>query len=373
MRWRWFEIKVAIAFGTRPEVIKIAPVYKELIKNGIEAYLIATAQHRDMMDMMLEVFDLKPDVDMNIMTHNQTPNMVASKVFDKMEKVLKEISPDVLLVQGDTTTAMTSTIVSFHMGIRVGHIEAGLRSGNLYDPFPEEMNRRVIGVVSEYNFAPTKRAYENLKKEGIDEERLYLTGNTVVDAIHYIKESQDLESLRNKIVKSDRYILVTLHRRENQGEKMRNILKGLKRFSEDFNMEIVFPVHKSPNVRKVVYEVLEDYERAKLLEPVNYIEFLSLLDGAEYVLTDSGGIQEEAPSFGKFVVVARNTTERPELIESGWGILAGTKEDSIYNSLKKIHEMSKNLYDKRNPFGDGKASERIVKILKGEKYEEFKG
>ena len=354
-------------------MIKIAPIYKELVKYGIETYLIATAQHRDMMDMMLEVFGLKPDIDMNIMTHNQTLNMVASKVLDKMERVLRNIMPDVLLVQGDTTTAMASSIAAFHLGIKVGHIEAGLRSGNLYDPFPEEMNRRVIGVVSDYNFAPTRKAFENLKKEGIDEKRLYLTGNTVVDSLHYIKSNYDLKSLRNKIVKSNKYILVTLHRRENQGEKMRNILKGLKKFSEDFDIDIVFPVHKNPNVRKVVYEILDGYEKANLLEPVNYIEFLSLLDGAEYVLTDSGGIQEEAPSFGKLVVVARNTTERPELIESGWGILAGTKEDSVYNALEKVYKMSKNSYDRKNPFGDGKSSERIVKILQGEKYEEFKG
>ncbi len=366
-------MKVAIAFGTRPEVIKIAPVYIELSKRkNIHPVLIATAQHREMMDMMLKVFKITPDYDLNIMTKGQTPNTVASKVFMNMEEVLNEIKPDILLVQGDTTTAMTSAISAFHIGIKVGHIEAGLRSGNLYDPFPEEMNRRVIGVVSDYNFAPTKRAYENLINEGINEERIYVTGNTVVDALHYIKKNFELSEIRKKFVEERDYILVTLHRRENWGEKMKSILKGLRRFSNEENLKIVFPVHKNPKVREVVNEILGDFKNALLLEPVNYVEFLSLLDGCSFVLTDSGGIQEEAPSFHKFVVVARNTTERPELIENGAGILAGTDEEKVYNALKSALVRS-NEVNVKNPFGDGKASVRIADIIEKGEYVEFKG
>ncbi len=361
-----------MVFGTRPEVIKIAPVYLALKKAGIDIKLIATAQHREMMDMMLEVFGIKPDIDMNIMTKNQTPNTVASKVFENMEKALKEMGPDVLMVQGDTTTAMSSAIAAFHMGIKVAHIEAGLRSENLYDPFPEEMNRRVIGVVAEYNFAPTKKAKENLLKEGVSGNRIYITGNTVIDALKYINEKFNLESLRRGIIGQKDYVLVTLHRRENWGKKMREILLGLRDFSRETGMPIVFPVHKNPRVREVVEEVLGEFELATLLEPVDYVKFLSLLSDAKIVLTDSGGIQEEAPSFGKFVVVARNTTERPELIESGWGVLAGTERNSIKNALKEMTAKNpKNVSE--NPFGDGKASIRIAKIILGEDFEEFQG
>ncbi len=364
-------LRVAIAFGTRPEVIKIAPVYMALVNEGIETYLLATAQHREMMDMMLDVFGLKPDVDMNIMTAGQTPNTVASKVFSKMEEVLKKLHVDILMVQGDTTTAMSSAIAAFHMGIKVAHIEAGLRSGDLYDPFPEEMNRRVIGVVSQYSFAPTKGAKENLLKEGVEESRIFLTGNTVVDALLYIKDNHNLSALRKNLVEEDGYILVTLHRRENWGQKMRNILLGLKRFSQETGMKIVFPVHRNPRVREVVSEVLGDFENAILTEPVDYMVFLSLLEGCKFVLTDSGGIQEEAPSFGKFVVVARNTTERPELLESGFGVLAGTSKEGVYEALKKA--LGFRSADSRNPFGDGKASLRIAKIVKGESVDEFRG
>ena len=360
-------MRVAIAFGTRPEVIKIAPVYMKL-KEEVETILIATAQHREMMDMMLEVFNMKPDIDMNIMRHDQTPNTVASEVLRRMEEVLKEEKIDVLLVQGDTTTAMASALSAFHLNLKVGHIEAGLRSGNLRDPFPEEMNRRVIDVFSDYDFAPTKRAKENLLKEGVDGGRIFVVGNTVVDALEYIKKNVDLDS--KSPVNSENFILVTMHRRENWGERMERALSGLRRFSEETRIEIVFPVHRNPRVREVAKKVLGDYERAKLLEPVNYIEFLALLKRCAFVMTDSGGIQEEAPSFGKFVVVARETTERPELIESGWGILAGTSEEGVYNALKRA------LREKptgRNPFGDRRASYRISRILLGKDYEEFEG
>lgn len=350
-------MKLGIVFGTRPEVIKIAPVYLKAREMGIDVKLIATAQHRQMMDMMLDVFNIKPDYDLNIMTENQTLNMISSNVFSKLDKILEQEKFDWLFVQGDTTTAMTGAIAAFNKGVFVGHIEAGLRSNNLRDPFPEEMNRRVIDQVSDLMFAPTKRSYENLKREGHEEERIIITGNTVVDALLYIKEKFNLEEIRKRIIDVNDYILVTLHRRENWGEKMESILKGIKKFSDATKIPIVFPVHLNPKVRKVVNKVLGDYKLARLLEPVNYVEFLSLLSGAKIVASDSGGIQEEAPSFGKFVVVCRNTTERPELIESGCGVLAGTKEETVFESL--INGLEKNLIS-NNPFGDGKASEKIL-------------
>ncbi len=357
-------MKVALAFGTRPEVIKIAPVYFELKRRGVDTLLIATAQHREMMDMMLEVFKMEPDVDMNIMVHNQTLNYVASEVIKRMEEVLKKARTDVLLVQGDTTTAMASAMAAFHMGIKVGHVEAGLRSGRIRDPFPEEMNRRVIDVFADYAFAPTKRARENLEREGVEKERIFVTGNTVVDALKMISMGT------SQTEKSD-YILVTMHRRENIGEKMENVLRALKEFSREKGIGIVFPVHKNPKVREIVFRILRDCENANLMDPVNYMEFLKLLKDCRFVVTDSGGVQEEAPSFGKFVVVTRDTTERPELIESGWGILAGTSIEGVKNALEKALNFSKS--GKRNPFGDGRASERIADILTKGKTEEFEG
>ena len=352
---------VALVVGTRPEVIKMAPVYRELIRQGVDTFLIATAQHREMMDAMLEVFGMKPDVDLDIMRHSQSINYVFSSVMSKLEVILSEIKPKVLLVQGDTTTALSAALTAFHLSIPVGHVEAGLRSGVLKDPFPEEMNRRVIDVVSDHLFAPTERARENLIHEGIDEGRIHVVGNTVVDALEMIKEGFDLESMRRKIIDTEDYILVTLHRRENIGDRMRNILRALRRFSDDFKIDVVFPVHRNPRVRSIVHEILSDHERSHLLEPLDYIEFLSLLSGCRFVLTDSGGIQEEAPSFGKFVVVARETTERPELVEGGWGILAGTDDERVYQALERAFEFKPS--GRKNPFGDGMSAKRIVGII----------
>ncbi|SHH47689.1 non-hydrolyzing UDP-N-acetylglucosamine 2-epimerase [Thermosipho atlanticus] len=354
-------MKIGIVFGTRPEVIKIAPVYLKAKEKEINVVAIATAQHREMMDMMLKVFDMSPDYDMNIMTANQSLNSVAAKVLVKLEEIIKEEKLDWIFVQGDTTTAMAGALSGFHMGIKVGHIEAGLRSGNLRDPFPEEMNRRVIDQVSDLMFAPTKNAKKNLLKDGFSKDRILVTGNTVVDSLIYVQEKFDLDSIRKQYTSEDDYILVTLHRRENWGEKMKNILEGIKKFSIEYNLPIVFPVHLNPKVRKVVNEVLGEYDKAILLEPVDYISFLSLLKGARIVASDSGGIQEEAPSFGKFVVVCRNTTERPELIESGYGILAGTEKLSVFKALVKGFNVK--VDKSRNPFGDGKASIRILEAV----------
>ncbi len=353
--------KVGIVYGTRPEVIKVAPIYFAGKGKDIEIKMICSGQHREMVDIMTDVFKIQNDYDLNIMTAGQTLNEILSRVVTRLEEILKKDKLDWILVQGDTTTAMAASLCAFNLGIKVGHIEAGLRSGNLYDPFPEEMNRRVISEVSELMFAPTKRAYENLKKEGFSEERILITGNTVIDAQKYICENFDLETIRKKYIDSSEYILVTLHRRENIGRRMENILRALKRFSIESGLKILFPVHKNPKVREIVYSVLGDCKNAVLIEPVDYITLTSFLQGCRFVATDSGGIQEEAPTFDKFVTVCRETTERPELIEAGLGVLAGTMEESVYNNLKLALE--KKLENVVNPFGDGKAGQRIVEAL----------
>ncbi|QTA37261.1 UDP-N-acetylglucosamine 2-epimerase (non-hydrolyzing) [Thermosipho ferrireducens] len=354
-------MKIGIIFGTRPEVIKVAPVYMKALEMGLEVRAIATAQHRQMMDMMLKVFNITPDYDMNIMTQNQSLNTVAAKVITYLDEYITKEKFDWIFVQGDTTTAMASAIAAFHRGAKVGHIEAGLRSGDLYDPFPEEMNRQVIDRVAELMFAPTEISAYNLESEGFSKERIKITGNTVVDALNFISEKFDLDKAREKVIDVRDYVLVTLHRRENWGTKMAAILEGIKRFSLEYNIPIVFPVHLNPKVREVVNPILKEYKNAILLEPVDYITFLSLLKGAKIVASDSGGVQEEAPSFSKYVVVCRNTTERPELIQSGFGTLAGTTAESVYKAL--VNGVSVNLTNLKNPFGDGNAAGKILNAI----------
>ncbi|QIV77657.1 non-hydrolyzing UDP-N-acetylglucosamine 2-epimerase [Fervidobacterium pennivorans] len=360
-------MRIGIVFGTRPEIIKVAPVYlkaKEMEKEeGIEADFICTGQHREMVDMMKGIFNVEADIDMNIMTANQTLNEVMYKVVRGFEELLKERHYDWIFVQGDTTTAMAAALAAFNRGVKIGHIEAGLRSGDLYDPFPEEMNRRVIDQVSEKMFAPTQRSKETLLREGFNEERIVVTGNTVIDAQVYVVSHFNLDDVRRKIIWHENYFLVTLHRRENIGQRMRNILRALRRFSDKEGIQIVFPVHKNPKVRELVYEELSGCENAHLIEPVNYVELTALLKDAKFVATDSGGIQEEAPTFGKFVVVCRETTERPELIESGFGLLAGTDEEKVFQALYKALEFRAGGL--KNPFGDGHASERILNAILG--------
>lgn len=356
-------MKCCFVFGTRPEVIKVAPVYKFFLEKGEDSFIVATAQHREMMDMMMDVFDVEAKYDLNVMTHDQTPDSVVASIMQKLPPILQRERPDVLFVQGDTTTAMACAICAFHSKIKVAHIEAGLRSHDLYDPFPEEMNRRLIDVLSTHLFAPTRKAKENLIKEGVEEERIHVVGNTVVDALNMIREKFDLSNVRSHIVPFEKYILLTLHRRENIGERMISILTAVAKFAEERKVRVVLPVHKNPNVRKIVFETVGSNPHFHLIEPVDYVSFLALLGDCWFVVTDSGGVQEEAPSFGKFVVVARRTTERPELIESGFGTLAGTEESSVYSAMVTASEVK--LNPSENPFGDGKASERIWKILRG--------
>ena len=342
-------------------MIKIAPVYLEFTKSSSKPFLIATAQHREMMDMMLEVFGLSVRYDLNIMTHNQTLNSITSRVVSELHPIMEKEKPDVLFVQGDTTTAMAAAICAFHLGVKIAHIEAGLRSGFLRDPFPEEMNRRVIDTLSDYLFAPTQRAKENLISEGIDSKKIFVVGNTVVDALNFIRSKADLTRIKRRITNLNDYVLLTLHRRENIGVRMENILQAVKSFAEEKLVPVVFPVHKNPRVRKIARDILNGCQYVRLIEPVNYVEFLSLLNDCLFVVTDSGGIQEEAPSFGKFVVVARETTERPELIENGCGVLSGTERESVYNAM--VAAMNKTTESFENPFGDGRSSQRILSIV----------
>ncbi|MEN3009133.1 UDP-N-acetylglucosamine 2-epimerase (non-hydrolyzing) [Pseudothermotoga sp.] len=355
-------MKFCFIVGTRPEVIKVAPVYKFFLQMNEEAFVVATAQHREMMDMMLNVFEIETKYDLNVMTHDQTLDDVVASIMQRLPKILQIERPDILLVQGDTTTALSCALCAFHWKIPVAHIEAGLRSHDLYDPFPEEMNRRVIDAVSEYLFAPTNKAKENLIKEGIEENRIHVVGNSVVDALKIIKEKFDLHEIRSRTVPFERYILLTLHRRENIGERMISILSGVARFAMEHDVHVVLPVHKNPKVRQIVFETVRANHHFFLMEPVDYVTFLALLEGCWFVVTDSGGVQEEAPSFGKFVVVARRTTERPELIESGFGTLAGASEESVYRAMVSASEVE--LDSVENPFGDGKTSERIWRILR---------
>jgi len=375
--------KILTVFGTRPEAIKMAPLVKELEKEKVfESKVCVTAQHREMLDQVLEIFDIKPDYDLNIMKPNQDLYDITSNILLGIKKVLDDFKPDLVLVHGDTTTTFATTLASFYKKIAVGHIEAGLRTGNIYSPWPEEANRKLTGVLAKYHFAPTNTAKENLLKEGIKEENIIVTGNTVIDALFLalekIKQDKNLEQeIINKInskisthysLLTTNYILITGHRRENFGEGFINICEAIKELAikyPDFNF--VYPVHLNPNVRKPVNEILSDLDNVFLIEPLDYLPFVYLMSKSYLILTDSGGIQEEAPSLGKPVLVMRDTTERPEALEAGTVKLVGTDKEKIIKEVSKLIE-EKDEYDKMstsiNPYGDGIASKRIVEFLK---------
>jgi len=369
--------KVLIVFGTRPEAIKLAPVIHELRKYPelIETRICVTAQHREMLDQVLELFGIEPDIDLNLMEPGQSLSDLTARVLTGVTEVLKEERPDLVLIQGDTTTVMATAMAAFYQGMKVGHVEAGLRSGDPFSPFPEEMNRRVATAVSSLHFAPTRRACETLIREGVPEEQVFLTGNPVIDALYIIldlpvpekaKEILDLAGVNGR-GDNTRLILVTAHRRENFGEPFESICLGLRDLAErNPDVVIVYPVHLNPNVREPVYRILGGHERIILMEPVQYDVLVHLMKAAYLVLTDSGGIQEEAPSLGKPVLVMRRETERPEGIEAGTAKLVGPDRDRIVEETERL------LYDRGeymrmaravNPYGDGKAAERIVEAI----------
>ncbi len=365
------KIKVMTIFGTRPEAIKMAPLVKELEKNeNIESIVCVTAQHRQMLDQVLEIFEIKPDYDLNIMKDRQTLISITTRGLEGLDDVMKEAKPDLVLVHGDTSTTFVGSLAAFYNQIAVGHVEAGLRTFDKYSPFPEEVNRRLTGVIADMHFSPTERNRENLLRENVDDSTIYITGNTVIDALQttvrpdYVFKDEGLASMNWD---SKKVIVMTAHRRENLGEPLKNICRAVKRIVEDFpEVEVVYPVHMNPAVREVAYSILGDMDRVKLIEPVNADELHNAISRGYMVMTDSGGLQEEAPSLGKPVLVMRNETERPEAVDAGTVKIAGVDENIIYNLAKELitDESAYNKMAKAvNPYGDGHASERIVNAI----------
>lgn len=367
-------MKILTVFGTRPEAIKLAPVILELKKYPeILTTVCATAQHRQMLDQVLGLFDITPDIDLNLMMPNQTLSELTARVVDRIDKVFRAEQPDVVLVQGDTTTVMAAALAAFYNKIPVGHVEAGLRSDDLYSPFPEEMNRRVTSILSHYHFAPTENAKSALLKESIPAERIFVTGNTVIDALYMTLRKPIPQAARDILSRAGihgnerKMILVTAHRRENFGERFESICQGIKQLIErNHDVVIVYPAHLNPNVQEPVARILKGLDRVLLIEPVEYDVMAHLMNAATIVLTDSGGIQEEAPSLGKPVLVMRVETERPEGVEAGTARLVGPYTDRIIAETERLLK-DKAAYNEMavavNPYGDGKAAKRIVEIL----------
>ncbi|WP_303644701.1 non-hydrolyzing UDP-N-acetylglucosamine 2-epimerase [Bacteroides caecimuris] len=380
--------KVMLVFGTRPEAIKMAPLVKEFQKHPdkFETIVCVTGQHRQMLDQVLEIFDIKPDYDLNIMKQGQDLYDVTARVLTGMRDVLDEAKPDVVLVHGDTTTSTGAALAAFYKQIPVGHVEAGLRTHNIYSPWPEEMNRQITGRIAEYNFAPTPLSRENLMKENVSEAKIIVTGNTVIDALYWVvdkmKKDENLDKELNRILKEAGYdvsrlangkklVLITGHRRENFGDGFINMCRAIKALTEKYpDVDFVYPMHLNPNVRKPIHEVfgenLEGLGNMFFIEPLEYLSFVYLMEKSNIVLTDSGGIQEEAPGLGKPVLVMRDTTERPEALSAGTVKLVGTDYDKIVNEVSALLD-DKAHYDAMskavNPYGDGLACGRIVETL----------
>ncbi len=362
------KIRVMSVFGTRPEAIKMAPLIKELeSRKEIINIVCVTAQHRQMLDQVLEAFGIKPDYDLNIMQQGQTLSEITSRVLIGLEKVIKEAKPDIVLVHGDTTTTFASSLAAFYNQVAIGHVEAGLRTNDKYSPFPEEMNRQMVDCMSDMYFAPTKSSKENLLSENIEENKIYITGNTAIDAMATTVKKNYTHHELDWIEKNEKLILVTVHRRENLGEPMKHIFKAIKKIVNEFkDVKVIYPIHMNPKVRKIAHEAFDDCDRVKLIEPLEVFDFHNFINKCYMIMSDSGGIQEEAPSLGKPVLVLRDTTERPEGIDAGTLKLVGTDEENIYNETK-ILLTDKSVYDKMskaiNPYGDGHASKRIVDAI----------
>lgn len=366
------KIKLMTVFGTRPEAIKMCPLVLEMRKypEYIQPIVAVTAQHREMLDQVLDLFGIKPDYDLNIMTAGQTLYDVTTRALMGLKDVMEEAKPDMVLVHGDTTTTFAGALAAFYAQIPVGHVEAGLRTGNKYSPYPEEMNRKLTGSIADMHFSPTSTSKGNLLRENVDEKKILVTGNTVIDALQTtVREDYKFEDAElNKVFASgNRLILMTTHRRENLGEPMRHVYRALKSVLETHSdVEAIFPVHKNPKVREIVREELGALERVHLIEPMDYEPFANLMAKVDIVLTDSGGIQEEAPALGKPVLVLRDTTERPEAVEAGTVKLVGTAyEDVLHetNLLLDDAEHYRSMAEAANPYGDGRACERIIKAI----------
>ncbi len=372
-------MKILTVFGTRPEAIKMAVLVQKLNQaEGIEHRFCVTGQHRQMLDQVLELFGLKPDYDLDIMQAGQDLTDITCKILTGLRELFKTFKPDVVLVHGDTTTCLATSLAAFYAGIKIGHVEAGLRTGNLQSPFPEEANRVLTDRLTDFYFAPTARNVQTLLSEGIDKSKIILTGNTVIDALLYVSDKVNgfsdkidektwaIFNLKNKI------LLVTGHRRENFGDGFIQICSGLKELAESYpDLQIVYPVHLNPNVQKPVYELLGDLPNVHLPAPMDYADFVFAMKQSWVILTDSGGVQEEAPSLGKPVLVMRDTTERPEAVDAGTVKLVGANRENIVQAVRELYE-NKTVYDRmsqaNNPYGDGLASERIVDFLQATRH-----
>ena len=359
--------KVMLAFGTRPEAIKMCPLVKELkTRKDIETVLCVTGQHRQMLDQVLKAFDVEPDYDLSIMKDKQTLFDVTANILLKIKDVLEEVKPDVVLVHGDTSTTFTTALACYYMQIPVGHVEAGLRTYNIYSPFPEEFNRQAVSIISRFNFAPTEISKGNLLREGRDESTIYVTGNTAIDALKTTVRD-DYTHPQLEWAKGSRLIMLTAHRRENLGEPMHHMFRAIKRIVDETpDIKVIYPIHMNPIVSKAADEELGGDERIRIIEPLEVLDFHNFLSRSYLILTDSGGIQEEAPSLGKPVLVMRDTTERPEGIAAGTLKLVGTNEETIYKEFKNLLD-NKDEYEKMskasNPYGDGFACKRIADVL----------
>jgi UDP-N-acetylglucosamine 2-epimerase (non-hydrolysing) len=369
--------KNLIIFGTRPEAIKMAPLVKVFNdETSFETKVCITAQHREMLDQVLDFFEIKPDFDLDLMKANQNLFSLTSDIINTLKPVLEEFQPDYVYVHGDTTTTMAASIAAFYSGAKVCHIEAGLRTFNRRSPFPEEMNRSVTGRLADYHFSPTETSKNNLLKENVDTKSILVTGNTVIDALNYSNGKVNSENFNDKEIESvkaildsdKRLVLVTGHRRENHGQGFVNICKALKQIAEENkDVQIVYPVHLNPKVQKPVYEILKYVPNVSLIDPLSYPAFIWLMSQSYIIITDSGGVQEEAPSLGKPVLVMRDTTERPEAVDAGTVLLVGTNTNKIVSETKKLLEDDQ-FYTKmsmlHNPYGDGVACKRIVEFIK---------
>ncbi len=360
--------RIMTIFGTRPEAIKMAPLVLQLKKDEqLEPIVVVTAQHREMLDSVLDTFGIEPDYDLNVMKQGQTLSEVTSRVLTGLERVIKQAKPDMILVHGDTTTTFAGSLAAFYNEISIGHVEAGLRTWNKYSPFPEEMNRQMTGVMADIHFAPTEQAAQNLLNEKKDPNKVVVTGNTAIDAMHTTVDDQYHSEIIQRH-QGKRIILLTAHRRENIGTPMENIFKAVRRIVEEVeDAVIVYPMHKNPKVREIAYRHLNDHERIELIEPLEVVDFHNFAHQAHFILTDSGGVQEEAPSLGKPVLVLRDTTERPEGVEAGTLKLVGTEENDVYEATRALLT-DESLYQAmsiaQNPYGDGQASKRICENIK---------
>ena len=363
------KIKVMTVFGTRPEAIKMAPLVLELQKQSqrFETITTVSAQHREMLDQVLDIFHIKPDYDLNIMHARQTLTDITSNVLINLDKILKEAKPDIVLVHGDTTTTFAASVAAFYNQIPIGHVEAGLRTWEKYSPYPEEMNRQMTDAMTDLYFAPTNQSKANLLKENHKEDNIYITGNTAIDALKQTVDKEYHHDILDKVSPDNKLILLTMHRRENQGEPMRRVFKVIREVVESReDVEVIYPVHLSPAVQEAAKEILGNVERIHLISPLDVVDFHNLAARSYFIMTDSGGVQEEAPSLGKPVLVLRDKTERPEGVEAGTLKLVGTESEKVKKEMEELLDNDaeyQRMAQAKNPYGDGKASERILDAI----------